>query len=189
MSTASKCAYLKDLAGVFMEHIKMFRAALAALVTVLLTSQLQAADIFVSPTGNGEKTGANWSNALNGSNDGWHIDVKNAITSAVDGGAEEVNVYLAAGDYSITNQLALSSITIPVKFCGGYVGETDGSLEESEELITKFTNKGPKPASSSDNKNSTRFLSASSLSAIAICLPSQRNIFCLLAETMRYIPF
>ena len=53
-----------------MKHIKMFRAALAAFVTVVLTSQLQAADIFVSPTGNGEKTGANWSNALNGSNDG-----------------------------------------------------------------------------------------------------------------------
>ena len=66
-----------------MKHIKMFRAALAALVTVVLTGQLQAADIFVSPTGNGEKTGANWSNALNGSNDGWHIDVKNAITAGM----------------------------------------------------------------------------------------------------------
>ncbi|MBO7309133.1 MAG: hypothetical protein J6V38_05830 [Kiritimatiellae bacterium] len=152
-----------------MRHIKMFRAALAALVTVVFTSQLQAADIFVSPTGNGEKTGANWSNALNGSNDGWHIDVKNAITSAVASEAEEVNVYLAAGDYSITNELALSSITIPVKFSGGYVGEADGSLEESEELITKFTNKGPKPTSNSDHsKKSTRFLSASSLSALTV---------------------
>jgi hypothetical protein len=97
-----------------MKHIKMFRAALAAFVTVVLTSQSLAVDIFVSPTGSGEKTGVNWSNALNGSNDGWHIDVKNAITSAIDGGAEEVNVYLAAGDYTVTNQLALTSITIPV---------------------------------------------------------------------------
>ena len=134
MSTASKRAYLKVLAGVgtFMRHIKMFRAALAAFVTVVLTSQSLAVDIFVSPTGSGEKTGLNWSNALNGSNDGWHIDIKNAITSAIDGGAEEVNVYLAAGDYSITNELALSSITIPVKFSGGYVGEADGDLTKSE---------------------------------------------------------
>ena len=114
----------------------MFRAALAALVTVVLTGQSLAVDIFVSPTGNGEKTGANWSNALNGSNDGWHIDVKNAITAAVASEAEEVNVYLAAGDYSITNQLVLSSITIPVKFSGGYVGATDGSMEKSAELKT-----------------------------------------------------
>lgn len=36
MSTASKRAYLKVLVmGTFMRHIKMFRAALAALVTVL----------------------------------------------------------------------------------------------------------------------------------------------------------
>ena len=140
-----------------MKHIKMFRAALAALVTVFGTCNIQAADIFVSPTGSGEKTGMNWSNALNGSNDGWHIDVKNAITSAVDGGAEEVNVYLAAGDYTVTNQLALSSITIPVKFSGGYVGATDGSLERGE-TATVFTR----------TENNVRHISATSLSSLRI---------------------
>ena len=162
MSIATKRAYLKVLAGggggPFMRHIKMFRAALAALVTVVLTSQLQAADIFVSPTGSGEKTGLNWSNALNGSNDGWHIDVKNAITSAVDGGAEEVNVYLAAGDYTITNQLALSSITIPVKFCGGYVGTTDGDLTKSETATTLKRN----------TSYNTRHINASSIVELSI---------------------
>ena len=121
-----------------MKHIKMFRAALAALVTVVLTGQSQAVDIFVSPTGNGEKTGVNWSNALNGSNDGWHIDIKNAITDAVANGAEELNVYLAAGDYTVTNQLVLSSITVPLKFSGGYVGETDGPMDKSTELTTQL---------------------------------------------------
>ena len=144
--------------GALMRHIKMFRAALAALVTVFGTCNIQAADIFVSPTGSGEKTGANWSNALNGSNDGWHIDIKNAITSAVDGGAEEVNVYLAVGDYSITNQLALSSITIPVKFSGGYVGETDGDFSKNEELKTTLKR----------STYNSRFLYGSSLSNLTI---------------------
>jgi hypothetical protein len=142
--------------GALMRHIKMFRAALAALVTVFGTCNILAVDIYVSPTGSGEKTGLNWSNALNGSNDGWHIDIKNAITSAIDGGAEEVNVYLAAGDYTVTNQLALSSITIPVKFSGGYVGETDGSMEKSTELKTTLTGKNT-------GTKETRFFSATSL--------------------------
>ena len=161
MSIATKRAYLKVLAGgggTFMRHIKMFRAALAAFVTVVLTGQSLAVDIFVSPTGNGEKTGANWSNALNGSNDGWHIDVKNAITGAVAGGAEEINVYLAAGDYTITNQLALSSITIPVKFCGGYVGTTDGDLTKGETATTLKRN----------TSYNTRFINATSLSDLTI---------------------
>ncbi len=140
-----------------MRHTGMFRTALVALVTILLTSQLQAADIFVSPTGSGEKTGANWSNALNGSNDGWHIDVKTAITGAVAGGAEEINVFLADGDYTITNQITLSSISVPVKLSGGYVGTTDGSFERSEMATTL--------------KRSTyniRFIEAISLSALRI---------------------
>ena len=144
--------------GIFMKHIKMFRAALAAFVMVFVTCNIQAADIFVSPTGSGEKTGANWSNALNGSNDGWHIDVKNAITAAVASEAEEVNVYLAAGDYTVTNQLALSSITIPVKFSGGYVGATDGSFAKSEELKTTLKR----------STYNSRFLYGSSLSNLTI---------------------
>ena len=159
MSIATKRAYLKVLAGgggTFMKHIKMFRTALTALVTVVLTGQSLAADIFVSPTGSGEKTGANWSNALNGSNDGWDIDIKNAITSAVDGGAEKVNVYFAAGNYSVTNQLSLSSITIPLTFNGGYMGATDGSFEKSE-MVTTVTR----------TKN-LRYFSATSLSDFSI---------------------
>ena len=137
-----------------MKHIKMFRAALAALVTVVLTSQAKAIDIFVSPTGSGEKTGMNWSNALNGSNDGWHIDVKNAITAAVASEAKEVNVYLAVGDYTVTNQLVLSSITVPLKFSGGYVGAADGSMEKSTELKTTLKR---------NTSYYSRFLNAASL--------------------------
>lgn len=140
-----------------MKHIKMFRAALAALVTVLAALQAQAADIFVSPTGSGGKTGANWSNALNGSNDGWHIDVAAAITAAIGGGAEKVNVYFAAGEYTIANQLALSSIAIPVKFSGGYVGAADDSFAKSENATTLKRSAG-----------NIRFLSGSSLSNLTI---------------------
>ena len=141
-----------------MKHIKMFRAALAALVTAAATLHLQAADIFVSPNGSGEKTGANWSNALNGSNDGWHIDVKTAITGAFAGGAEEVNVYLAAGDYTITNQITLSSISVPVKLSGGYVGTTDGDLTKGEIATTLKRN----------TSYNTRFINATSLSDLTI---------------------
>ena len=95
-----------------------------------------ADDIFVAPEGRGGMTGADWSNALNGSRDGFHIDVKNAITTAVAGGATEVNVYFAGGTYAITNQLGLSSIAIPVKLSGGYLAETDGSLAKGETVTT-----------------------------------------------------
>ena len=102
-------------------------------------------------------TGADWSNALNGSRDGFHIDVKNAITTAVAGGATEVNVYYAGGTYSVTNQLSLSSITIPVKLSGGYLAETDGSRAKGE-TATTF----------SRTANNVRHLSASSLSSLCV---------------------
>ena len=53
MSIATKRAYLKVLAGgggTFMKHIKMFRAALAALVTVLAGGYAQAEDAAVEDT-------------------------------------------------------------------------------------------------------------------------------------------
>ena len=58
------------------------RFATAVLAT-LPTLAAHAADIFVAPEGRGGMTGADWSNALNGSRDGFHIDVKTAITAAV----------------------------------------------------------------------------------------------------------
>ena len=141
-----------------MKHIKMFRASLAALVTILLTSQLQAADIFVSPTGSGDFSGSSWSNAINGNEENLlGIKVRTVITDAVAADAEEVNVYFASGEYITTNQITLSSITIPVKLSGGYVGEIDGSFDRSE-TATTF-------------KRSTyniRFISATSLSSFVV---------------------
>ena len=127
----------------------------AALMALSLASY--ADDIFVAPEGRGGMSGADWSNALNGSRDGFHIDVKNAITTAVAGGATEVNVFFAGGTYSITNQLGLSSITIPVKLSGGYLAETDGSLAKGE---TKTT--------FSRTANNVRHFYASALSSLRI---------------------
>ena len=145
MSTVTKRSYLKVLAGwACMKHIKKFRAALAALVTVVLTSQSPAADIFVSPAGSGDFSGSSWSNAMNGNEENrLGIKVKTAITDAVAADAEEVNVYFASGEYVTTNQITLSSITIPVKLSGGYVGETDGSFDRSETatIFKKFPDK------------------------------------------------
>ena len=116
-----------------------------------------AADIFVTSEGAGNKTGENWSNALNGSLGGYPLAVKTAIDNAVAGGADEVNVYFAGGDYSITQQLSLASILIPVKLSGGYLAEADGSLEKGE-TATKFTR----------TANEVRHISANSLSALRI---------------------
>ncbi len=135
--------------------MKRITASLAALMALSLASY--ADDIFVAPEGRGGMTGANWSNALNGSRDGFHIDVKNAITTAVAGGATEVNVYFAGGPYAITNQLALGSISIPVKLSGGYLAETDGSLAKGE-TVTKFQR----------STYNVRHFYASSLSALRI---------------------
>ena len=140
MSTVTKRAYLKVLAGgggTFMKHIGMFRAALAAFVIVVLTGQSLAVDIFVSPTGSGDFSGSSWSNAINGNEEKLlGIKVKSAITDAIAGASEEVNVYFASGEYVTTNQITLSSITIPVKLSGGYVGETDGSFDRSKTATT-----------------------------------------------------
>ena len=130
---------------------------LLAAIACIFSFASFASDIFVAPEGRGAMTGADWSNALNGSNDGFHIDVKTAITNAVANGATEVNVYFAGGEYSITNQLGLSSITIPVNLRGGYLAVTDGSLEKGEtETTFKRT------------ANYIRFLSASALSAFYV---------------------
>jgi hypothetical protein len=68
-----------------------------------------------------------------------------------------VNVYFASGEYVTTDQITLSSITIPVKLSGGYIGETDGSFERSETATTfkRITNK-------------IRFVSATSLSSFIV---------------------
>ena len=108
--------------------------------------------------GAGDKTGADWSNALNGSNDGFHIDVKTAITDAVGNGATEVNVYFAGGNYAVIQQLSLASISIPVKLSGGYLAETDGSLEKGE-TETVFTRR---------TEDYIRFVGADTLSAFRI---------------------
>ena len=136
--------------------MKRTTACFLAAMTAFATAT-QAADIFVAPEGRGEMTGADWSNALNGSRDGFHIDVRAAITSAISGGATEVNVNFAGGSYTITNQMSLSSITIPVKLSGGYLAETDGSFDKGE-TATTF-------ARSTYNM---RFIAATSLSALRI---------------------
>ncbi len=136
--------------------MKRTTACFLAAMTAFATAT-QAADIFVAPEGRGAMTGADWSNALNGSRDGFHIDVKTAITTAVAGGATEVNVYFAGGTYAITNQLALGSITIPVKLSGGYLAETDGSLAKGE-TATTF----------SRTANNVRHFYASTLSSLRI---------------------
>ena len=135
---------------------KALRFALAFLCFSFAFSSY-AVDIFVAPEGRGAMTGADWSNALNGSLDGYHIDVKTAITDAVANGATEVNVYFAGGTYSVTNQLSLSSITIPVKLSGGYLAETDGSLDKGE-TATTF----------SRTANNVRHISAASLTSFRI---------------------
>ena len=131
------------------------RFVTAALAAALALAS-RADDIFVSPEGSGEMTGADWSNALKGALDGYS-GVRAAITAAIAGGATEVNVYFAGGTYAITNQLGLSSIAIPVKLSGGYLAETDGSYAKGE-TATTF----------SRTANNIRFVSASSLSALRI---------------------
>ena len=135
---------------------RMTASLIAAVMALALASH--AADIFVAPEGRGGMTGADWSNALNGSRDGFHIDVKTAITTAVADGATEVNVYFAGGTYAITNQLGLSSIAIPVKLSGGYLAETDGSLVKGE-TATKLQR---------NTSYNTRFLYANALSDLTV---------------------
>ena len=129
--------------------------ATAALASLFALAS-QADDIVVAPEGRGEMTGTDWSNALKGTLDGYS-GVRAAINTAVAGGATEVNVYFAGGDYTITNQMSLSSISIPVKLSGGYAAETDGSLAKGD-TVTTF----------SRTANEVRHLYASSLSALRI---------------------
>ena len=128
-----------------------FLAAMTAFATVT-----QAADLFVAPEGRGAMTGADWSNARKGTLDGYS-GVRAAIVAAVADGATEVNVYFAGGTYAISNQMSLSSISIPVKLSGGYLAETDGSLAKGE-TETTFAR----------STYDIRFIAATSLSALRI---------------------
>ena len=95
------------------------------------------ATIFVTPDGSGDRTGTNWSNALKGSHDGFHIDLWTAITAAgFLSGSPEVNVYFASGEYVVTNGLYLFSHTTPINLRGGYLAETDGSLAKGGTATT-----------------------------------------------------
>ena len=121
---------------------------------LIVTVNLLGADIFVSPNGNGDKSGASWSNAVEPH--GCYVNA--AITAAKNSGADEINIYYAGGEYSITQQVILSSIKIPIKISGGYAATTDGSLERGQ-AITKL------------NRNTSynmRFINASSTSSIEI---------------------
>ena len=135
--------------------MKRTTACFLAAMTAFATAT-QAADIFVAPEGRGAMTGADWSNARKGTLDGYS-GVRAAIVAAVAGGATEVNVYFAGGAYSITNQMSLSSISVPVKLSGGYLAETDGSLAKGE-TETTFTR----------TANNARHLYASALSALSV---------------------
>ncbi len=136
--------------------MKRTTACFLAAMTVLAIAT-QAADIFVAPEGRGAMTGADWSNALKGTLDGYS-GVRTAITAAVSGGAPEVNVYFAGGSYSISNQMSLSSITVPVKLSGGYLAETNGSFDKGETETTFARN----------TAYNIRFIAATSLSALHI---------------------
>ena len=142
----------------------MNKAALCFAFAVAASATMsRAANIFVAPEGRGEMTGADWSNALKGTLNGYS-GVRAAINTAVAGGATEVNVYFAGGNYSITNQMSLSSITVPVNLRGGYLAETDGSLAKGE-TATTF----------SRTANNVRHLSATSMAELQIEGISFRN--------------
>ncbi len=127
------------------------------LTVMFLSFGLFAADIFVTPTGGGDYSGSSWSNAINGGEHIVGLRIRDAITNAFANSASEINVYLAGGTYTTTNQISLSGITIPVKLSGGYKAEKDGSFEKSDE-VTTF-------------KRSTsylRFIAVSSLSSLTL---------------------
>lgn len=126
----------------------------AFFTALIVTVNLLGADIFVSPNGNGDKSGASWSNAVEPH--GCYVNA--AITAAINSGAAEINIYYAGGEYSITQQVILSSIKIPIKISGGYAATTDGSLERST-AITKLNR---------NTSYNTRFINASSTSSIEI---------------------
>lgn len=137
--------------------MKNIHRKILCLIASMMSSALFAADIFVSTTGGGDGTGSSWSNAIDGGNNTVGLNVQNAITAAVADGAAEVNVYYAGGTYATTNQITLSSITIPVKLSGGYLGTTDGSFERSETPTTLTRASGY-----------IRFLAATSLTSLTV---------------------
>lgn len=114
----------------------MKRTLVLAAVLSFLSLGLLATDIFVTPTGGGNYSGSSWSNAINGGEYIVGLRIRDAITNAFANSAEEINVYLAGGTYTTTNQISLSGITIPVKLSGGYKAEKDGSFEKSDEVTT-----------------------------------------------------
>lgn len=108
----------------------MKRLTFTSLVFTLVigAASLFGADIFISPAGGGNRSGSSWSNAIEG-----HGNYVNAaISAAKAAGATEINIYYAGGDYTITQQVSVSSLTIPLKLSGGYLAVTDGSLERGE---------------------------------------------------------
>lgn len=137
--------------------MKKFSFVSIAVFHVLAVASIYAADIFVTTTGGGDFTGSSWSNAINGGETAVGITVQRAISAAVADGATEVNVYYAGGTYATTNQITLSSITIPVKLSGGYLGTTDGSFERSETATTFKRASG-----------NIRFLAATSLTSLTV---------------------
>ena len=115
----------------------------SAVTNLILTAHFgNITNIFVAPEGRGEMTGASWSNALGGSGTGYSVDLKAAIEGAIAEGAGEVNVRFAGGDYPTPAQLALSSLTVPIRFCGGYAAEADGSLEKGDTATTLTSTNG-----------------------------------------------
>jgi len=115
----------------------------SAVTNLILTAHFgNITNIFVAPEGRGEMTGASWSNALGGSGTGYSVDLKAAIEGAIAEGAGEVNVRFAGGDYPTPAQLALSSLTVPIRFCGGYAAEADGSLEMGDTATTLTSTNG-----------------------------------------------
>lgn len=117
--------------------MKKLKFAVAVSISLFAGASLFATDIFITPTGGGDLSGSSWSNAINGGeNNLIGLKIRDVITNAVANNATEVNVYLAGGSYPTTNQVTLSSISIPVKISGGYLGVEDGSFERSETATT-----------------------------------------------------
>ena len=95
-------------------------------------------NIFVTPEGSGDMTGASWSDALAGSGTDFCDKLKALIADIVSDGAGEVNVRFAGGDYALNSYIHLASIAVPVHLSGGHAALEDGSFERGE-TETTFT--------------------------------------------------
>lgn len=99
----------------------------SAIASVLISSMLFAAELFVSPTGAGDKSGSNWANALEGFS---------ALTSVVKSG-DIVN--FSVGDYQVNSQLAASTFT-SLQLHGGFTGTDDATpyAKDSSGAVTRL---------------------------------------------------